>query len=206
MDKIQKRKVTWSTRGTVTRLSYRKWRVRARSLSTETAATDNKETPDVVQAVLPWSSLNQQYAVKFLSSSAILDATKSGWHMRPTRRSEAAKEPKRTKDGVWRSRVFFIARRIEELATNVTTPKNMLRMQVEMFVTIRSCALSKLIPVKWKQVVSVLFMVFMIGKNIWSSNKIKLSSKVNKVQSSLRQLQRLKLHFLQVFVSSFLFS
>ena len=107
IDKIQKRKVTWSTRGTVTRLSYRKWRVRARSLSTETAATDNKETPDVVQAVLPWSSLNQQYAVKFLSSSAILDATKSGWHMRPTRRSEAAKEPKRTKDGVWRSRVFF---------------------------------------------------------------------------------------------------
>ena len=107
MDKIQKRKVTWSTRGTVTRLSYRKWRVRARSLSTETAATDNKETPDVVQAVLPWSSLNQQYAVKFLSSSAILDATKSGWHMRPTRRSEAAKEPKRTKDGVWRSRFFL---------------------------------------------------------------------------------------------------
>ena len=131
IDKIQKRKVTWSTRGTVTKVSYRKWR--ARSLSTETAAIINKETPDVVQAVLPWSSLNQQYAFKFLSSSAILTATKSGWHTRPTRRSEAAKEPKRTKDGVWRSRLFLIVRRIVELVTNVTTPSNKLRIQVRMF-------------------------------------------------------------------------
>ena len=99
-------KVTWSTRGTVTKVSYRKWRVRASSLSTETVATATKETLDVVQAVLPWSSLNQQYAVKFLSSSAALNATKSGWHMRLTRRSEVAKQPKRTKDGVWRSRFF----------------------------------------------------------------------------------------------------
>ena len=158
MDKIQKRTVTWSTRGTVTRVSYRKWRVRARSLSTETAAIVNKETPDVVQAVLPWRSLNQQYAVKFLSSSAILNATKSGWHTRPTRRSEVAKEPKRTKDGVWRSWVFLIARRIVELATNVTTPNNKLRVQVRMFVTKSSSALSKLMPLKYKQAFPVLFM------------------------------------------------
>ena len=158
MDKTQKRKVTWSTRGTVTKVSYRKWRVRARSLSTETAATVNKETPDVVQAVLPWSSLNQQYAVKFLSSSATLNATKSGWHTRPTRRSEVAKEPKRTKDGVWRWRFFLIARRIVELATNVTTPNSKLRVQVRMFVTKSSSALSKQMPLKYKQAFPVLFM------------------------------------------------
>ena len=158
IDKIQKRKVTWSTLGTVTKISYRKWRVRARSLSTETAATVKKETPDVVQAVLPWSSLNQQYTVEFLSSSAIWKATKSGWHTRPTRRSEAAKEPKRTKDGVWRSRFFLIARRIVELATNVTTPNNKLRIQVRMFVTKSSSALSKLMPLKYKQAFPVLFM------------------------------------------------
>ena len=158
MDKIQKRKVTWCSRGTVTRVSYRKWRVRARSLSTETAATATKETPNVVQAILPWSSLNQQYAVKFLSSSATLNATKSGWHMRLTRRSEVAKQPKRTKDGVWRSRFFLIARRIVELATNVTTPNNKLRVKVRMFVTKSSSALSKLMPVKYKQAFPVLFM------------------------------------------------
>ena len=158
MDKIQKRKVTWSSRGTVTRVSYRKWRVRARSLSTETAATSTKETPNVVQAILPWSSLNQQYAVKFLSSSATLNATKSGWHMRLTRRSEVAKQPKRTKDGVWRSRFFLIARRIVELATNVTTPNNKLRVKVRMFVTKSSSALSKLMPLKYKQAFPVLFM------------------------------------------------
>ena len=158
MDKIQKRKVTRSTLGTVTKVWYRKWRVRARSLSTETAATVKKETPDVVQAVLPWSSLNQQYAVEFLSSSAIWNATKSGWHTRPTRRSEAAKEPKRTNDGVWRSRFFLIARRIVELATNVTTPNNKLRIQVRMFVTKSSSALSKLMPLNNKQAFPVLFM------------------------------------------------
>ena len=158
MDKTQKRKVTWSTRGTVTKVSYCKWRVRASSLSTETAATVNKETPDVVQAVLPWSSLNQQYAVKFLSSSATLNATKSGWYIRLTRRSEVAKQPKRTKDGVWRSRFFLIARRIVELATNVTTPNNKLRVKVRMFVTKSSSALSKLMPLKYKQTFPVLFM------------------------------------------------
>ena len=158
MDKIQKRTATWGTRGTVSRVSHRKWRVRARSLSTETAATVNKETPDVVQAVLPWSSLNQQYAFKFLSSSAILDATKSGWHTRPARRSEAAKEPKRTKDGVWRLRFFLIAKRIVELATNVATPNNKLRIQVRTFVAKSSSALSKLMPLNNKQAFPVLFM------------------------------------------------
>ena len=144
-------KVTWSTRGTVTKVSYRKWRVRASSLSTETAPTVNKETPDVVQAVLPWSSLNQQYAVKFLSSSATLNATKSGWHMRLTRRSEVAKQPKTTNDGVWRSRFFYSQ---EELST----PNNKLRIQVRMFVTKSSSALSKLMPLKYKQAFPVLFM------------------------------------------------
>ena len=158
IDKIQKRKVTWSTRGTVTKVSYRKWRIRARSLSTETAATVNKETPDVVQAVLLWSNLNQQYAFKFLSSSAILNATKSGWHTRPTRRSEAAKEPKRTKDGVWRSQVFLIARRIVVLVTNVTKPNDKLRIQVRMFVTKSSSTLSKLMSLSSKQAFPVLFM------------------------------------------------
>ena len=151
IDKIQKRTVTWSTRGTVTKVSYRKWRVRARSLSTETAATATKKTPDVVQAVLPWSSLNQQYAVKFLSSSATLNATKSGWHMRLTRRSEVAKQPKTTNDGVWRSRFFYSQ---EELST----PNNKLRIQVRMFVTKSSSALSKLMPLKYKQAFPVLFM------------------------------------------------
>ena len=53
---------------------------------------------------------------------------------------------------------FFIARRILELATNVTTPNNKLRIQVRMFVTKSSSALSKLMPLKYKQAFSVLFM------------------------------------------------
>ena len=53
---------------------------------------------------------------------------------------------------------FFIARRIVELATNVTTPNNKLRVQVRMFVTKSSSALSKLMPLKYKQAFPVLFM------------------------------------------------
>ena len=54
--------------------------------------------------------------------------------------------------------VFLIARRIVELATNVTTPNNKLRIQVRMFVTKSSSALSKLMPLKYKQAFPVLFM------------------------------------------------
>ena len=158
MDKIQKRNVTWSTRGTVTKVSHRKWRVRARSLSTETAATATKETPNLVQAVLLWSSLNQQYAVKFFSSSATLNATKSGWYMRLTRGSEVAKQPQKDERCRVKIKVFSIARRIVELASNVTTPNNKLRIQVRMFVTKSSSALSKLMPLKYKQAFPVLFM------------------------------------------------
>ena len=54
--------------------------------------------------------------------------------------------------------VFLIARRIVELATNVTTPNNKLRVQVRMFVTKSSSALSKLMPLNNKQAFPVLFM------------------------------------------------
>ena len=54
--------------------------------------------------------------------------------------------------------VFLIARRIVELATNVTTPNNKLRVQVRMFVAKSSSALSKLMPLNNKQAFPVLFM------------------------------------------------
>ena len=147
-DKIQITRVACKIRETVTNALYRKCRCKAISRSTDTAATEKNETPAVVQADLTWSILNQQYTVKFLSISAILNPTKSGWHMRPTRRSEKAMQPKRTKDGEWRPRFFLIARRIVELPTNVMIPNYTLRMQVKTFATKSSCALSKLIPVK----------------------------------------------------------
>ena len=107
--KIQITRVACKTRETVTNALYRKCRCKAICRSTDTAATVKNETPAVVQADLAWSILNQQYTVKFLSISAILNPTKSGWHMRPTRRSEAAMQPKRAKYGEWRPRFFFLS-------------------------------------------------------------------------------------------------
>ena len=68
--------------------------------------------------------------------------------------------PSNPKDERWlvKIKVFLIARRIVVLATNVTTPNNKLRIQVRMFVTKSSSALSKLMPLKYKQAFPVLFM------------------------------------------------
>ena len=67
--------------------------------------------------------------------------------------------PSNPKDERWlvKIKVFLIARRIVVLATNVTTPNNKLRIQVRMFVTKSSSALSKLMPLKYKQAFPVLF-------------------------------------------------
>ena len=159
MDKIQKRNVTWSTRGTVTKLSHRKWRVRARSLSTETTATVNKESPNLVQAVLLWSSLNQQYAVKFFFKFSYFKRHKKRLIYEVNKRIRGCQATQKDERCRVKIKVFSIARRIVELATNVTTPNNnKLRIQVRMFVTKSSSALSKLMPLKYKQAFPVLFM------------------------------------------------
>lgn len=48
MQKIQRRKVVWKTRGTVTIVLYRKWRVKARRRSMDTTAKVRADTPDVM--------------------------------------------------------------------------------------------------------------------------------------------------------------
>ena len=151
MDKIQKRNVTWSTRGTVTKVSHRKWRVRVRSLSTETAATATKETPNLVQAVLLWSSLNQQYAVKFFFKFSYFKRHKKRLIYEVNKRIRGCQATQKDERCRVKIKVFSIARRIVELATNVTTPNDKLRIQVRMFVTKSSSALSKLMPLKYKQ-------------------------------------------------------
>ena len=78
---IHKINVVWNTRGPVTIVLYRRWRVSAKSRSTDTAAKMRKETPPVVQPDRDWTTLKVQNTTKFFSSSAILYPTKSGWHV-----------------------------------------------------------------------------------------------------------------------------
>lgn len=124
-----------NTRALVTIVLYRKWRVKARSRSTDTAAKREKETPAVVQVDKALSLFNVQNEAKLSLSSAIFSATKSGWHISPTRRSEVARQPNRIKDGLWRSCVFPIVNAIRKFPVHVTRENKQLRIHVRMFPT-----------------------------------------------------------------------
>ena len=150
--------MTWNARRTVTIVLYRKWRVRARSRSMDTAAKVRKDTPDVIHPDVDWNILSVQYALKFSTSSATLNAAKNGWHIRPTRRSEAVRQPNRMKDGECRSWVFRIANRIKKFPTHVIRESTKLRTQVTIFVMKTSSVLFKLLSKKKQVFSSVLFM------------------------------------------------
>ena len=107
------------TRGTVTIALYRRCKVTARSRSIETALKVNNDAPDVVQLDMVWIICKEQYALESFPSSAILSPTKDGWQISPTRRSEAAKQNRRTNDGEWSSSVFRITCRIIEFPMHV---------------------------------------------------------------------------------------
>ena len=157
--KIHKVIVVWNTRGTVTTVLYRRWRVSAKSRSIDTAANMKKETPPVVQPDRDWTTFKVQNTAKFFSSSAILYPTKRGWHIRPTRRSETARQPKRMNDGEWRSRVFPIANTTMKFPMHVSKEKKEFRIHVTIFVMKTSSVLSKWSwSSKKKQSFSVLFM------------------------------------------------
>ena len=87
-------------------------------------------------------------------------ATNSGWQIKPTSRSEAAKQPKRMKDGEWRSRFFPIANRIRKFPKIVMRENKQLRIHVMIFVIKTSSSWSKIATLysKKKQDLSVLFM------------------------------------------------
>ena len=157
--KIHKAIVVWNTRGTVTIVLYRRWRVSAKSRSIDTAAKMRKETPPVVQPDTDWTTFKVQNTPKFFSSSAILYPTKSGWHIRPTRRSETARQPKRMNDGECRSRVFPITNTTIKFPMHVSKEKKEFRIHVTIFVMKSSSVLSKWSwSSKKKQSFSVLFM------------------------------------------------
>ena len=181
--KIHKAIVVWNTRGTVTIVLYRRWRVSARSRSINTAAKMKKETPAVIQADRDWSTFNVQNTAKFSLSSAILCATNNGWHKRPTRRSETARQPKRMNDGEWRSRVFPITNTTMKFPMHVSKEKKEFRIHVTIFVMKTSSA-----PSKWswsskkKQSFSVLFMANKVCcqkavlRATWTETSLSLSS------------------------------
>ena len=157
--KIHKATVVWNTRGTVTIVLYRRWRVSDKSRSIDTVAKMRKEAPAVIQADRDWSNFNVQNTAKFSLSSAILSATNNGWHISPTRRSETARQPKRMNDGEWRSRVFPIANTTMKFPMHVSKEKKELRIHVTIFVMKTSSVLSKWSwSSKKKQSCSVLFM------------------------------------------------
>ena len=159
VEKIHKAIVVWNTRGTVTIVLYRRWRVSAKSRSIDTAAKMRKETPAVVQPDRDWTTFKVQNTAKFFSSCAILYPTKSGWDIRPTRRSETARQPKRMNDGKWRSRVFPIANTTMKFPMHVSKEKKEFRIHVTIFVMKTSSVVSKWSwSSKKKQSFSVLFM------------------------------------------------
>ena len=157
---IHKINVVWNTRGTVTIVLYRRWRVSARSRSINTAAKMNKEALPVIQADRDWSTFNLQNTAKFSLSSAILCATKNGWHIRPTRRSETARQPKRMNVGEWSSWVFPIVKTIRKFPKHVTRENRQFRLHVTMFAVKTPSVLSKLtyLSSKKKQFFPVWFM------------------------------------------------
>ena len=160
--KIQRQTVIWNTRGTVTVVMYRKCRVNARSWSTETKLRVTIDTPAVVQLDMVWIILKTQYTLKLLPSSAILYATKNGWQISPTRRSEAARQNKRKNDGEWSSRVFQTTYRITEFPIHVIRENTKLRTHVKIFAVCVSPVWSKFMSKK-EQVGWVLFILISLA-------------------------------------------
>ena len=188
---IHKINVVWNTRGTVTIVFYRRWRVGAKSRSINTAVKKNKETPAVIQADRDWSTFNLQNTAKFSLSSAIFCATKNGWHIRPTRRSETARQPKRMNDGKWRSRVFPITNTTMKFPMHVSKEKKEFRIHVTIFVMKTSSVLSKWSwSSKKKQSSSVLFIANKaccqkaVFRARWTETSLSLSSRFSWSQRS----------------------
>ena len=151
----------------------------------------NKETPAVIQADRDWSTFNVQNTAKFSLSSAILCATKNGWHKRPTRRSETARQPKRMNDGEWRSRVFPITNTTMKFPMHVSKEKKEFRIHVTIFVMKTSSVLSKWSwSLKKKQSFSVLFMANKVCcqkavfRATWTEASLSLSSRFSWSQRS----------------------
>ena len=189
--KIHKAIVVWNTRGTVTIVLYRRWRVSAKSRSIDTAAKMRKETPPVVQPDTDWTTFKVQNTPKFFSSSAILYPTKSGWHIRPTRRSETARQPKRMNDGECRSRVFPITNTTIKFPMHVSKEKKELRIHVTIFVMKSSSVLSKWSwSSKKEQSSSVLFIANKaccqraVLRARWTETSLSLSSRFSWSQRS----------------------
>lgn len=135
MGKIHKTEVAFQVRGTVTSVLYCKWRIRQRTLSTDTAAKLSKEIPDVIQPDTKWSIFNVKNALKFCPSSAILWAAEIAWHIKPTKRSVVDKQPKRMKEGEWRSSLFAIANTIRKFPAHVSPENKTSKEQVSTLVT-----------------------------------------------------------------------
>ena len=100
-----------------------KWRVKARSRSTQTPLRVNKDTPEVIQPVKNWIICTLQYPLKSSKSSATLYATNEGWPTSPTRKSETAKQNNKAKDGVWSSRIFQITSMTMKFLSNAVRAK-----------------------------------------------------------------------------------
>ena len=168
--RIQKARMSRNTRGTVTIALYRKWRVRASRRSTDTAVKTASVAPIVIQPDTDWSIFKKQNAVKLSLSSAILNATNSGWQIKPTIASEAARQPKRTNDGKWRSWVFLIVNKTRKFPKHVAIENKQLRIHITIFVMKMSCFLSKLMNAssKKKHALSVSFM----AKDVALSKKL----------------------------------
>ena len=104
-----------------------------------------------------------QNAVKFSLSSAILRAAEIGWHTKPTKRSVAAKQPRRMKEGERRSSLFAIANTIRKFPAHVSTENKKSKEQVSILAMKTSSESARVrlmyFSSKKKQVFSDLFMV-----------------------------------------------
>lgn len=170
VQKIQRRKTVLRTRGIVTTILYRKWRVKARRRSTDTTARVSKDTPEVIQLDMDWIILNVQYVLKLPTSSAVLYATKNGWQIRPTRRSEMARQKSRAKDGEWSSCVWLIACRMTEFPRQVMMENSEFRTDVKIFAMNVSSVSSMLTSKKkqpwWPVAFMIVFMLVAVTGNL----------------------------------------
>ena len=112
---------------------YLKWSVRARRRSMDTSAKRSKDTPPVIHALKDWKILNEHTRLGSPWSSAILLATKDGWQITPTRKSAPARQPRRKKDGEWRSCDFQITYTMIKFPAQVIGESSRFRIHVTTF-------------------------------------------------------------------------
>ena len=141
-----------TTRRMVIVFLYCKWRVKARSRSTQTPLRVKKDTPEVIQPVKYWIIRTLQYSLKFSKSSATLYATNEGWPTSPTRKSETAKQNIKAKDGVWSSRVFQITSMTMKFPSNAVRAKRELIAHTHTTLAVASWLVSVWCPSKKKHV------------------------------------------------------